>query len=363
MSAIHQFVPVLEPSAVGTHTLRLQALLRAHGIPSEIFASVLHPKMRNNGHRYQEYGRNIPASPDDTLVYQLATGSELVDFLLGRPEKLVVNYHNITPSSFFALWEPHFASGLNLGRKQMRELGKRAILGITPSAFNEDELHGAGYAQTEVIPFLFDSKEFSVNVDTDLLAQLQQEKTNGGTDILFVGRISPNKCQHDIIAAFAAYRRLYDPNARLRLIGSSSSSRYHEALQKFTTSLKIEHAITFAGSVPQSALVAYYETADVFLCLSEHEGFCVPLLEAMHHQLPIVAYRSSAIPETLSEAGLLLSSKTPVLVAATLDRVQKDPSLRDAMDTAGLQRLRNFHLPDIHAQMLSALERARTGNT
>ncbi|HVM39234.1 MAG TPA: glycosyltransferase, partial [Acidimicrobiia bacterium] len=152
------------------------------------------------------------------------------------------------------------------------------------------------------------------------------------------------KAQHDVMLAFAAYRRLYDPSARLHFVGGGAVPRYLRALHELATRLGLGDAVQFAGSVSHAALAAHYAAADVFVCLSEHEGFCIPLLEAMHHDLPVVAFAAAAVPGTMGDGGLVLGDKTPPVVAAAVDRVMRDDALRDRLTTAGRARLAAFSL-------------------
>jgi glycosyltransferase involved in cell wall biosynthesis len=175
------------------------------------------------------------------------------------------------------------------------------------------------------------------------------------TTWLFVGRLAPNKAQHDLLKALSVYRRVFDPEARLRLVGGSSSHAYATALVDFITALQLEDAVELCGEVTDAELAAHYRAADVFVSASDHEGFCIPLLEAMHHRLPIVAYGSSAIPETLGGAGLCLASKEPTVLAAAIHRVAHDRVLREALVAAGLRRLADFDLATDKRRMAEAV--------
>jgi len=232
----------------------------------------------------------------------------------------------------------------------------RADLAVAVSAYNERELVDAGFATTTVAPVLVDLDELDREVDPEALARLQEAKANGGSDWLFVGRLAPNKAQHDLVKALAVYRRLYDPRARLHLVGGSSSAAYDTALASYVAALGLEGAVDLAGSVAPGVLAAHYRAADVFVCLSEHEGFCVPLLEAFHHRLPVVAFAAAAVPETLGRAGVLLASKAPATVAAAIHRVVGDPALADTLATAGAARLEDFRLERARARFAEVVE-------
>ena len=175
---------------------------------------------------------------------------------------------------------------------------------------------------------------------------------------LFVGKVSPHKGQHDLVKALAAYRRLYDPKARLRLVGGAISDAYQTAVERFADELGLLDAVEIAGSVSHEELIAYYGAADAFVCLSNHEGFCVPLIEAMYHRLPIVAYTNTAVPETVRGAGLILPNKEPMRVAAAVDRVVRDVGLRATLAQAASERVAAFSLPRVQEGFASALEAA-----
>ncbi len=335
--AVHQFISSLSPhDALGAHTLAVRDLLRDLGYASEIYVKEARGALRRTSRPYRTFegGDRDPT----VLVYQASTGSAVASFLAERDEPLVVNYHNITPSRFFAPWEPHIGVELDVGRRQVRDLAGRAALGIAVSEFNRGELETMGYRDTVVAPVLVD---FTVG-DGSHRASTPRERS--GADLLFVGRFSPNKAQHDLVKAFAVYRRLYDPEARLHLVGTSSSWHYWQAVNAFVERLGLGDAVDMPGSVSDEALADYYRSADAFVCLSEHEGFCIPLLEAMQYDVPVVAYAAAAVPETLGDAGLVLPEKGPLEIAAAVHRVVTDASLRRRLHRAAERRLAHFSI-------------------
>ena len=332
VGAVHQFVPTLDPGAVGTHTLLLQRLLRGMGLESDIFAEDVQGLAVETRH----VSEHRPGRGEELLVYQSAIGSVTADYLGSLSAPLVVNYHNITPAGYG--WDSHDRRGLLWGRAQLRRLGGRAELGLADSAFNQAELVEAGYRSTAVAPVLVELGA----VVPDPVAAARLASAKGGLEVLFVGRIAPNKAQHDLVKALAAYRRMYDATARLHLVGGVAVPRYQSALAGFVADLGLNEAVTLTGPVPSGVLAAHYRNADVFVCLSEHEGFCVPLLEAMHHGLPVIAYAAAAVPETLGGAGLLLADKSPATVAAAIHAVRADAHLRAELVAAGSARLEDF---------------------
>ena len=351
VQAVHQFVPTLERSAVGDHVLEAQRILRDLGLASEVFAENVRPNLARRGRPYRDYGRAVKGRSDDVLLYHIAQGASLADWVAARPETLVVDHHNITPAKFFSSWEPHIVPGLLWGRRQIADLAGRAVLGLADSAYNESELVEAGFKHTAVVPILLDLHDFERDVDEAAANDL----ATSGNVWLFVGRVVPNKAQHDLVKAFAMYRRAYDPTAQLRIVGSSGSPSYGDALRELIDAAGLDGAVTVTGGVSDGELAAHYRTASVYVCVSEHEGFNVPILEAWHHQIPVVGYASTAVTETLGDGGLLLRSKDPATVAAAVWRVVSDRRVHDALVAAGSRRLQSYDLPVTRQRFVDAL--------
>src|SRR5262249_52808822 len=200
------------------------------------------------------------------------------------------------------------------------------------SQFNEAELVDAGFEHTAVAPFLIDLRTLDVEPDPAV-------KAAAGTTWLFVGRLAANKAQHDLVKAFAAYRQFHDADAHLVLVGGGTDGEYGKTVTRFVHGLGLDDAVTITGQITHEALAAYFEIADVFVTVSEHEGFCVPLVEAMHHRVPIVAHAAAAIPETLGNAGVLLHEKDACTVAAVVQRVVSDSALQRQLVETGARRV------------------------
>ncbi len=356
---IDQVIPTLASrDAIGGHTVQLRDLLRSRGYRSDIYYG-------NASSDRLEFGYPVGRLSDHpangrVLLYQLSIGSGVADVFRERPERKFVNYHNITPADLIEAWMPEVGEEVRWGRAQLRDLAPVTEFAVADSRFNEGELRSAGYRSTTTIPLLIDLDSFAGAPDPAVEARLAAQKSHGGADLLFVGKVSPHKGQDDLIKALATYRRLYDPEARLQVVGGSISEEYSVALDRFIEELGLTDAVEMAGVVTHEQLIAYYAAADAFCCLSNHEGFCVPLLESMYHRLPIVAYANTAVPETVQGAGLVLPDKGPARVAAAIDRVVHDQNLRSVLAGAAAERVESFALPRVRERFAAALDAACT---
>ncbi len=341
---VHQFLPSLSPrDAIGAHALAIQKVLQAHGVTSEIFTGETHRELRSAARSYKEW-----RGGDAILMYHAAIGCALGDWVATRSETLVLDYHNITPAEYFDTWAPETGLMLSQGRSQLAKLAPIVELGLADSSYNASELDALGCRATAVVPILIDPSHWGT-IDAAFRDELRRGKQ--GHDWLFVGRVAANKAHHDLITSFALYRRVYDQHARLWIVGGISSGEYWDALHRLVATLGIVEHVTFAGSVTQGELGAYYDAADVFVCVSEHEGFLVPLIEAMWWGLPVVAYGCTAIPGTVEQAGIVLPHKQPAFVAAAVNRVMSDAALRESLIAAGHARVDDFS-PDRTAEIL-----------
>jgi glycosyltransferase involved in cell wall biosynthesis len=355
LSAVHQFLPSLATGdAIGHHALRLQQVLRESGYDSEIFVETAQPAMRDRCRPYQE----LAAGPSDWLLYHLSTGSPLAGFLAEQDRRLAVYYHNITPTRYFEFWEPGAAENSRRARQELRKLASVTRFAMANSSCSEAELQAEGYGDTSVVPVLVDFAGYDAPEDRAAATRLRRAAERGGATWLFVGRLAPNKCQHDVIGAFAAYRAVFDPEARLTLIGGRTSPLYHRALGRLVAELGLGGAVELADVVTFPELLAHYRAADVFVSLSQHEGFLVPALEAMHFGVPVVARGATAVPETVGDGGLVLPDEVggdPVVVAAAVHRVLTDQPLRDRLVAAGHARVEHFSAANVGRRFLEII--------
>jgi len=339
--------------ATGSHTLLLREALRAAGWRSEIFAEATHDELLSESFYVERYA-DI-AARGDVLVYQFSTSSMVGDFLMRRPEPLILDYHNITPPDLHAAWDPASSKRSAAAVEQLRRLAPRSALGIAPSAFNAADLEAAGCPRTVVVPVLVDLDRVAAPPDQRVLGRLTSAKAGGGVDWLFVGRMVPSKAQHELVKALWAYRRLYDPSARLHLVGPMQSGRYRAAVQALAADLGLREAVHFVGEVSESALASYFAAADVYVSLSVHEGFGVPLLEAMRAEVPVVALDAGAVGATVGDAGILLDRGEASLVAAAVDRVVSDRRLAERLAVSGLRQVAAHSLEDAGRRTVEAI--------
>jgi L-malate glycosyltransferase len=356
---VDQLVPSAAPGdATTAHTLQVQRLVRDLGMESEIYALAVHPGLEG---RVRLVGEMRGSRSEQFLLYQYSAVSGLADWAVARGVPVALNYHNVTPPELFRPWDPDIALSMHAAQVQLAQLAPQTSVGICVSRFNAADLRSRGFRSTVVAPVLLDLEEFGAAPDPATLAALEQRRAGGAPHWLFVGGIAPHKAQHRLVQALATYRAVYHPRARLSLVGKVVAPGYHDALRALVQRLGLEDAVDLPGAVSHEQLVAYYRAADVFVCLSGHEGFCVPLLEAMHHRLPVVAFRAGAVPETLGQAGILLDDRAPHVVAAAVHRLAADETVRDVLADVGKARLAHFSLERARGVMAAVLRRWLAG--
>jgi glycosyltransferase involved in cell wall biosynthesis len=337
-AAVHQFVPALNPhDATGAHTLKVREVLRAAGWRSEIFAEAIHDDLASVAYKHWMYPEH--AAVGDVAIYQFTTSSAVAGYLMERGVPLILDFHNFTGPEYFAGWEPQSQERAARAADELALLAPRALLGLAKSTFSERTLSAAGCRRTAVVPVLADYERVTATPDPLVREELAGLRQQGGADILFVGRVVPSKAQHELVQALWTYRRLYDPLARLHLVGGTSSYEYNKALAEYVHDLGLADAVRITGEVSEASLAAHYAAADVFLSLSAHEGFGVPLVEAMAAGVPVVARPAGAVTQTVGDAALVLRAADPAYVAAALHRVCTDATLRTVLVEAGRRRV------------------------
>jgi glycosyltransferase involved in cell wall biosynthesis len=337
-------IAILTPSlstadAVSNDVLGMFDILTKNGNDVHIFAET---HSLNHHAIFDLAGlRNFLKSPTDVLLYHHSRGWDpglrLIKELRCRR---VIRYHNVTPAKFFVGFSASDQELCERGREELIEIAAaRCELYLSASAFSMRELIeiGADAARSFVVPpFHHIDRLSSISADRETLQKYSGDTAN----ILSVGRVVPHKSFHHLIEVFARYHYDYNKNSRLIIVGkggeglNSYSKQLHDAVQK----LGLANNVIFTGGVSDEVLKAYYVVADAFVTVSEHEGFCVPLVEAMSMKLPITAYASTAIPETLGDAGIVWTERNPLLIAESIDRFVRDSAVREALGRRGYRR-------------------------
>jgi L-malate glycosyltransferase len=334
---IHQFVPMLHRGdAVGRHTLRLRDLMVARGIPSRIYVELIDPETESETEPATAYPAH--SEPGDVLLYQFATASVLAPWLAARSETLVVNYHNITPPELFAAWDNRLARHQVRAQQELRLIAPRTALGVAVSDYNRRDLEAAGFAATVTVPPA--AVLPAAKMDPAPPEPYGLGASDGaGARWLCVGRMAPNKAIEDVVVGLLVARSSTDPAATLEIVGKPVIASYTDALHRFVDELGLQDAVTFRGHASDEDLAAAYGRADVLIMASEHEGFGVPLIEAMSIGLPIVTSSAGALPEIVGDAGASIDTRDPWALAATIAAILGNPPRRLESGSAGRARL------------------------
>lgn len=323
----------------------MRAMLRRLGYRSEIFADLIDRRVARHARYADELAGRV--GTEDVLVYHLSIGSPLARLVEASAGRRVLVYHNITPPDFYRGTSPRVVYWLERGERELRRLVPLADLVIGDSTYNLEAPLEAGARRHAVVPPPVD------------LARLSPRPARPGSPpvVLFVGRIAPNKRQEELVRVIAAVRATTVPDARLVLAGGADDTGgYLAGLHRLAERLGVADAVDIPGTrLTDATLSDHYAGASVFACASDHEGFCIPLLEAMAFSVPIVARAAGAVPETLGGAGLLVDSRDPLVWAALVGRAATDPGLRAGLAAAGRERLAAFSEEAITRRLDAAL--------
>ena len=340
--AVHQFHPgTAEGDAITQQMLELQQRLRSLGYRSEIYALDTPPALAERISHFDDYqGRS-----DQVLLLHHSIGNPILDQLEELADSKLLCYHNITPEQYFD--SDAMRGAIRLGRAQVTRMPSLATAAIANSNFSRRELLAAGFDVVDVLP-----------VRTRFDAFTPPPDARRTRDWLCVGRVVGNKCQHEIVQAFGVYANAFDHEARLHLVGDTSDRFYVAELQDLAVQMGVDSRVVIWGKLDERDLVERYQTAGVYLSMSEHEGFGVPLLEAMAAQIPVVAYASTAVPETMAGAGVQIHDKHPWFVAALIKTIQDDAGLRQRMVDRQSDRVAQLASFDVDAVLERAIQRS-----
>ncbi len=326
--------------AVSNYAIALNNLFVRCGYETSIYASYISDRFPIG---FAQETAELRVKKNDILMYHFCIGHQLNYDLVNYQCKRILVYHNVTPPVFFRGISRDWEHSCNDGIKGAHFLADKVDRCLAVSEFNKKDLIKMGYkCPIDVLPLIIPFSDYKKEKDQAILEKYKDGRKN----IVFVGRIAPNKKQEDIIEAFSYYKKYYNPDARLFLVGNyGGMESYYHKLESYVERLGTED-IYFTGHITFSEILAYYGIADLFLCMSEHEGFCVPLVEAMYFHVPVIAYDSSAIAETLGGSGVLLKEKKPLETAALINRILSDDGLGDEIIQEQDRRLEELW-PDI----------------
>ena len=348
-------LPVLSyGDAVGNDTLAIAEILAEQGYGKEIFTDIIDDRLP--AETAEKISDLEDLSDDDILIYHMATATKRNYELPNFGGKHIMIYHNITPPYFFKDYSSGLVNACQEGYDQVKFLSDKMDYCIADSEYNKQDLIRMGFTcPIDVCPIIIPFEDYDQEPNQVIL---NNYGSGDVTNILFVGRIAPNKKFEDIILAFYIYHKYYNPKSRLILCGSyNGMEKYYQRLLDYARRLRITDSIIFTGHIRFNEILAWYHAADLFLCMSEHEGFCVPLAEAMYFGIPIVAYSSCAVPDTLGKGGVLLENKDPKSTAEVMNKIVNDEEFRNDIKMMQKKQLQQFQYENVKKIFLECLNR------
>ena len=345
--SVHQWVPAAHKGdAIGDSARRVRDLLRARGLASEIFALTIDDDLRHDVHPFSDPA----ARRGDVTIFHFALPSPMTQAFATLPGGRVLQYHNITPAHFFADYAPEIYRLAMIGRQELATLVGHVDLALGDSSYNREELEALGFAPTGVMPIAVD---FARITAAPRRPALEKVLGDGLINFLFVGRIAPNKKIEDHIRLAEHYKRYIDSHYRFIFVGRHDAvPSYYATVRALMEKYQMPaDRFWFTGPVPNADLAAFYRYASVYISLSEHEGFCVPLLEAMAAGVPVLAYGSTAVTETMGGAGVVFTPKDLEYAAELLGRLTYDDRLRADIIRGQHARLEAFSEARLQAHL------------
>ena len=335
---VNQWVPAAHRGdAIGDSARRVRGLLRDMGHQSNLFALTIDEDLQDDVRPFAD----PDAGRGDFTIFHYALPSPMTEAFARLPRGRVLQYHNVTPAHFFAPYHAGVFRLAQLGRQELGTLAGRTDVALGDSEYNRAELETLGFTNTGVFPIAIDVERIT---KAPRRPALEKVLTDGPLNFLFVGRIVPNKKIEDHIRLAEVYKRYVDVNDRFIFVGKTDGiPRYYNMVRALIAEYQMPaDRFWFTGPVPDEDLAAYYRTASVYISLSEHEGFCVPLLEAMAADVPVLAYASSAVPDTLGGAGVQFHPKDLEMAAELLGELAYNETLRGRVIAGQRTRLQDF---------------------
>ena len=335
---VNQWVPAAHSGdAIGDSARRVRNLLRSMGHDSEIYAMTIDDDLRHDIRPFAD----AAAKKGDVTIFHFALPSPMTREFASLPNGRVMQYHNVTPARYFAPYEPALFRLASIARDELASLAGSTDMALGDSEYNRHELDELGFTKTGVMPIAVDTQRLTEAADQPVLDEILDD---GLVNFLFVGRIAPNKRIEDHIKLAEQYKRYIDAYYRFIFVGRYDVvPRYYAAIRALMAEYKLlPERFVFTGPVPDAELAAYYRASSVYISLSEHEGFCVPLVEAMAMDVPVLAYSAAAVPDTLGGAGVQFAPKDLEYAAELLGMLAFDDHPREEVLAGQRRRLHDF---------------------
>jgi glycosyltransferase involved in cell wall biosynthesis len=348
---VNQWLPAAHRGdALGDAARRLRDLLHGMGHHAGLYALTVDDDLADEVLPFEDPG----ARRGDVTILHFALPSPMTEALATLRTHRVVLYHNVTPAAYFAGHDPTLFRLAVIARQQLATLAGRVDLALGVSEFNRQELESLGFSRTDVLPLAIDLSRITRPVERPALARLLDDDF---VNFLFVGRIAPNKKIEDHIRLAEHYKRYVDAYYRFIFVGRFDAvPRYYSTIRALLAQFRLlDDRFVFTGAVPDEDLAIYYRRAAVYISMSEHEGFCAPLVEAMAADVPVLAYSAAAVPETLGGAGVQFAPKDLEHVAELLGALAFDDDLRASVIAGQRRRLEDFGDDRIVAGLASFL--------
>lgn len=338
MRVIQASENISKGDAISHYIFLISGLLADLGVENEILSihadeRVERTILRPNTYEVQE---------DDVVLFHASIGGEMFGYLPTLACRKIMIYHNMTPAGFFKGFDDHLANMLEKGRQQLIEAKPWIDKAYGVSEYNVQCLQELGYTDVEKIPFSISFEDFDNAKNERLVKKIQ---TQNAFRLVFYGRLAPHKCQHDLIKLLAFYKKFYNKHTELYIMGSyNAEERYYLALEALIQELHLAGSVHIYGHVPYNELVSTIHASDAFICMSEHEGLLVPILECFHAGVPVVAYGAGAISETMGGQGVCLEDKSLIDAAKALRKIETDQEYRNNLIQGQKNRAQDFDL-------------------
>ena len=349
---VDQWLPAAHRGdAIGDEAIQIRQALRRSGWASEIYALDIDEEVRGEVLPFEIHPE---AGPDDVTILHFALPSPLTQALAAIGGKKLLVYHNITPPRYFVGIDEELTRIAWKGREELLSLSGIVDLALGDSEFNRIELEAAGFERTGVLPILMEFDRYREEPNPVLLEMLDDGRSN----VLFVGRVFPNKRFEDLVRLAFFYKKYVSENFRFLLVGRSGRmARYQQAVESMAEHWGLRPSeLLFTGHLPWDDLLACYAAADLFVSMSEHEGFGVPLVESMLLEVPVMAYRAGAVADTLGEAGVLFQEKNYEELAEMTHLLMTDRNLAEAVVAGQRRRVERFRPERVEAELIAHLE-------